>query len=30
MGELQRVGDWIMDCETGAELIGRFGNGAAR
>ena len=30
MGELQRVGDWIMDCETGAELIARFGNGAAR
>ncbi len=30
MGELQRVGDWIMNCETGAELITRFGNGAAR
>ena len=27
LGDLQRVGDWIMDCETGAELIARFDNG---
>ena len=30
MAGLQRVSDWIMDCETGAELTARFGNGAAR
>ena len=30
MGELQRVGGWIMDCETGAELIAHFGNDAER
>ena len=26
LGDLQRVGDWIVDCETGAELIARFDN----
>ena len=24
---LAEVGDWIIDCTTGAELIARFGNG---
>ena len=27
-GRLAQVGDWIIDCTTGAELIARFGNGA--
>ena len=27
MGGLRRVGDWIMDCGTGAELIARFDDG---
>ena len=26
-GRLAQVGDWIIDCATGAELIARFGNG---
>jgi len=26
--ELERVGDWIVDCTDGEELIARFGNGA--
>ena len=30
MGELQRAGDWIVACETGAELIAHFGNDAER
>ena len=27
-GRLAQVGDWIIDCTTGTELIARFGNGA--
>ena len=26
-GRLAQVGDWIIDCRTGTELIARFGNG---
>jgi hypothetical protein len=26
-GRLAQVGEWIIDCTTGAELIARFGNG---
>ena len=25
---LAEVGDWIIDCATGDDLIARFGNGA--
>ena len=27
-GRLAQVGDWIIDCATGEDLIGRFGNGS--
>ena len=26
-GRLAQVGEWIIDCTTGGELIARFGNG---
>ena len=26
---LERVGDWIIDCADGEELIARFGDGAS-
>ena len=28
--ELEQVGEWIVDCADGEELIARFGNGADR